>query len=175
VPDVIEPAKTSRASCRGCGRNIARGDLRFGESLPNAYGEGESMFWFHLTCAACMRPEKLEAALEHGPDGIPDRDQLQRTANEGIAHARLTRLVRAERAPSGSAHCRHCRELIGKGAWRIALQVFEDGRMQPIGTIHAECAADYFGTADILNRIRQLTEGLSHADLAEIAERVQAR
>jgi hypothetical protein len=52
--------------------------LRFGEALPSAYGEGESLFWFHLPCAACMRPEKVLAALEAGAagDDVPERDWL---------------------------------------------------------------------------------------------------
>ena len=33
--------------CRGCGRPIARGELRFGERLPNAFAEGEMTVWFH--------------------------------------------------------------------------------------------------------------------------------
>jgi hypothetical protein len=55
-----------------------------------------------------------------------------------------------------------------KGAPRLALQVFEDGRMNHIGTIHVECAGAYFGTANILDRILRLSDGLSQADLSEL-------
>lgn len=162
VPDRIEPAKSGRAGCRGCGRAISRGELRFGEALPNLFGEGESTFWYHLVCAACMRPEKLGPLLDM-PAGepLPEAAWLRRTVSLGLAHRRLPRLARAERAPSGSAHCRQCRESIGKGSWRLALQMFEEGRMQPIGTIHVQCAGAYFGTSDILDRIERLTEGLT--------------
>ena len=39
---VIEPASSGRAKCRGCGRAIAKGELRLGERLPNPFtDEGE--------------------------------------------------------------------------------------------------------------------------------------
>jgi hypothetical protein len=174
VPDVIETAKSARASCRGCGRRIDRGDLRFGESLPNAYAEGESLFWFHLVCAACMRPDKFGAALATCCQPIPESDWLTQAVGDGLAHEQLSRLARAERAPSGNAHCRQCRELVSKGSWRLALQIFEEGRMQPIGTIHAECAEAYFGTSDILDRVQRLTDGLTSAELNEVARCIRA-
>jgi hypothetical protein len=170
VPDCIEPAKSGRASCRGCARNIARGELRFGESLPNLFAEGETRVWFHLACAACMRPEKLGPVLEMGGQSLPEQEWLQHTIAMGLAHPRLQRLLHAERAPSGVAHCRQCRELIAKGSWRLALQMFEEGRMRPIGTIHMQCTSAYFGTADILDRIARLTEGLSPTELADIGQ-----
>jgi hypothetical protein len=168
VSDVLEVAKTGRAKCRGCGRNIAGGELRFGESLPNPYAEGDTQYWFHLTCAACMRPDKLGPALERSGAEIPERDWLRQTAEVGMTYERLPRLARAERATVGRAHCRLCHELIHKGSWRLALQVFEDGRMNHIGTIHVECAEAYLGTADILDRILRLTDGLNQSDLSEL-------
>lgn len=175
MPDVIETAKSGRANCRGCGRNIARGDLRFGESLPNPYAEGESLFWFHLVCAACMRPEKFGPALDTCDQPIPEPEWLRQAVSVGLAHPRLPRLVRAERAPSGSAHCRQCRELVSKGSWRLALQLFEEGRMQPIGTIHAQCAEAYLGTTDISDRLARLTDGLDPAELTEIERLIRGQ
>jgi hypothetical protein len=168
VADVLELASSGRAKCRGCGRAIAKGELRFGESLPNAYAEGEALYWFHPVCAACMRPEKLGALLGAFEGNIEDREWLRRTADFGAAHRRLQRLVRAERASSGRAHCRQCRDLIAKGVFRVALQMFEEGRMSPIGYIHVGCAEPYFGTRDILDRVRRLTPELSEEELAEI-------
>ena len=67
VPHVIEHASSGRAKCRGCGRPIAKGELRFGERQPNAFGEGEMTLWFHVTCAAYARPESfLEIAATAG-------------------------------------------------------------------------------------------------------------
>lgn len=168
MSDAIEPAKSGRSNCRGCGRKISKSELRFGESLENPYAEGEALVWYHVVCAACMRPEKFGPALDGYAQPIAETDWLRATIRAGLAHPRLTRLVRAERAPSGSAHCRQCRELVPKGSWRLALQMFEEGRMQPIGTIHVQCAPAYFGTMEIRDRLVRLTEALSPTDLAEI-------
>jgi hypothetical protein len=99
---------------------------------------------------------------------VGERTWLTETARFGIEHHRLPRLRRAERASSGRAHCRSCRELIAKGDWRFALQMFEEGRPTPIGTIHACCAQAYFGTAKVLERARRLTPDLSASDLADL-------
>src|SRR5947207_3050798 len=65
MPHVMEPATSARATCRGCNQKIAKGELRFGERQPNAFGEGEMTLWFHLACAAYKRPEAfLEVARE---------------------------------------------------------------------------------------------------------------
>lgn len=170
VPDSIQAAPTGRAKCRGCGNAITKGELRFGEIGPNSYGEGEATSWFHLSCGALMRPEKFLPSLETASDTIEERDWLEAQARFGIEHRRLPRLVRAERASSGRAHCRSCRELIAKGDWRFALQLFEDGRSSPMGTIHASCAEAYLGTADILARARRLTPDLNDQDAAELTK-----
>jgi hypothetical protein len=168
VPDSIQPAPTGRAKCRGCGSAIAKGELRFGEVGPNSFGEGEATSWFHLSCSALMRPEKLSPVLQQTSDPLPERPWLEETARVGLEHHRLPRLTRAERASSGRAHCRSCRELIAKGDWRFVLQMFEDGRANPIGTIHASCAEAYFGTADVAARAVRLTPGLSEADADDL-------
>jgi hypothetical protein len=168
LPDVIEPALSARAKCRGCAASIAKGELRFGEALPNPFGEGDATYWFHLACGACMRPEKFGPALEARAEATPDADWLKRAVEVGLAHRRLPRLVRVERAPSGRATCRSCREVIDKGAFRAALQMFEDGRFSPIGSIHVECSKGYFDTADILDRMRKLTPSLTDADAEEV-------
>jgi Poly(ADP-ribose) polymerase and DNA-Ligase Zn-finger region len=168
VPDSIQAAPSGRAKCRGCGDAIAKGELRFGETGPNAFGEGEATSWFHLACAALMRPEKLEPVLASTAEELPERAWLVETARFGLEHRRLPRLVRGERASSGRAHCRSCRELIAKGEWRFALQMFEEGRPNPIGTIHASCAEAYFGTLDILPRVLRLTPKLSQPDIDEL-------
>lgn len=168
VTDVIQTASTGRSKCRGCGTAIAKGSLRFGEALPNAYGEGEAMYWFHLSCAAAMRPDKFLPVLESSSEIVENRSELRELAQNGMTHPRLARLVRAERAPSGRAHCRSCRETIEKGEWRLALHLFEDGRFAPIGSIHLQCAEAYLGTADIVDRLARANEAPSAAELEEI-------
>jgi hypothetical protein len=169
VPDLISPAASGRAKCRGCGRNIANGSLRFGEAAPNPYAGGETHVWFHLSCAALMRPDKFLPVLKASSDIHEDRAWLEQTASFGIEHPRLPRLLRAERASSGRATCRSCRELIAKGDWRFSLQMFEEGRPTPIGNIHAGCADAYFGVVEsVLERATRLAPGLEESELNDL-------
>jgi hypothetical protein len=115
-----------------------------------------------------MRPEKLLPVLEATTEPVPERDWLLTAAREGIEHPRLQRLTRAERASSGRATCRSCRELIAKGDWRFALQMFEEGRPNSIGTIHVSCTEAYFGTRDVLERAHRLSPELATGDLVEL-------
>jgi len=168
MASVIERASTGRAKCRACGQAIAKGEQRFGEALPNAYGEGESLFWFHLRCAACCRPDSLLAVLDQSQAASAESAELRTLARDGVAQPRLSRILRAERASSGRARCRHCRELIEQGVWRMALQMFEEGRFNSIGTIHASCAVHYFGTEPALQRLTLPNNQLGSDDLAEV-------
>ena len=168
MPSVIERASTGRAKCRACGSAIAKGDERFGEALPNAYGEGEALFWFHLGCAACARAESFLPVLEQSQAEPAQREQLELLAQGGVAQPRLCRIAKAERASSGRARCRHCRELIEQGAWRIALQMFEEGRFNSIGTIHATCAVHYFGAEPSLERFTLPSNQLDADELSEV-------
>ena len=60
---VFEPAATGRSKCRGCGERIAAGELRFGETMPNPFADGETTLWFHPECGAYKRPEPFLEAL----------------------------------------------------------------------------------------------------------------
>jgi hypothetical protein len=175
MPHVIEPAATGRAKCRGCGQKIGGGELRFGESLPNPFAEGETLHWFHLECGAMKRPEPFLEALSARPEGesLPDSERLLALAREGGEHPRLARVNGAERDPSGRAQCRHCRERIEKGAWRIALVFWEDGRFSPAGSIHPACAFGYFGTREVAKQLVRFSPGLTGADLEEIQAELQ--
>jgi hypothetical protein len=87
----------------------------------------------------------------------------------GVEHPRLARITGGERDPSGRAQCRHCKQKIDKGAWRIALVFWEDGRFSPAGSLHVPCAAGYFETTDdVVARITRFSPGLSAADTQEI-------
>jgi hypothetical protein len=181
VAHVIEPATSGRAKCRSCDRPIAKGELRFGERQPNAFGDGEMTLWFHLPCGAYSRPEPFLEAQNAAPaeaqNAAPAEAQqtdLADAARFGIAHRRVPRLHGAERAASGRAQCRSCREPIAKGEWRLALVFFEEYRFNPGGYIHARCARAYFETVDLLDRIRQFSPELEAAELAEVAAALAA-
>jgi hypothetical protein len=168
MPHVIEPAPTGRAKCRGCGEKIGAGELRFGESLPNPFAEGEAFQWSHLECGAMKRPESFLEAIGAASEPPPDKERLEALARQGVEHPRVARVNGAERDPSGRAQCRHCKQKIEKGAWRIALVFFEDGRFTPAGSLHVPCAGPYFETTDILPRLKRFSTRLADAELGEI-------
>jgi hypothetical protein len=174
---VIEHAPTGRAKCRGCDTKVDKGALRFGERRPNAFGEGEMTLWFHLPCAAYKRPEPFLEMLELlGGDEAGDlaagdlsaARALKPAAEFGIANRRVPRIDSVDRAPTGRARCRSCRELIEKDCWRIGLVFFEEDRFQPSGFIHASCAEAYFGTTDLLERLRHFNPALEAGDIRAI-------
>jgi len=173
MPHLIQPASSARSKCRGCGERIAAGQLRFGETLPNPFADGEMTQWFHLDCAAYKRPEPLLATLEAREEPLDDAERLVTEAKRGIAHRRLPRISGAERSPSGRAQCRSCRTTIDKGAWRIPLVFFEEGRFEAAGSIHVRCAEAYFETADVLPRLKHFARSLSDDDLRELQAELQ--
>jgi Poly(ADP-ribose) polymerase and DNA-Ligase Zn-finger region len=172
MPHVIERATTGRAKCRVCGASIAKDSLRVGEAVPNLFADtegAEAIHWYHPDCAAYRRPEAFLQAVEGSDLALPEREILVALAAEGVAHHRLPRLDRAERAPTARATCRACRVAIPKDAWRIALLFWQDGRFAPAGFVHATCAAAYFETAEILDRLRHFTPALTDADVETLA------
>jgi hypothetical protein len=176
---VLEHASSGRAKCRGCDRKIAKGELRFGEKAPNAFGEGEMTLWFHLPCAAYKRPEPFLELLggveaeEVSADETSAAHALKPAAEFGVAHRRLPRLDKVDRAPTARATCRHCREPLEKDSWRVGLVFFEEYRFQPSGFIHARCAKEYFGTTDLLERILHFNPALTPAELEAIGNALE--
>jgi hypothetical protein len=165
---VFEPAPTGRARCRGCEQPIAKGELRFGERIPNPFGEGEATLLFHPLCAAYRRPEVVLEALESSPEGV-DREALARVARATSAHRRLPRILGAERAKSSQAKCRHCHQPIERGTWRIRLVFYEEGRFVPSGTVHLDCRDGYFEGHDAVDAILHFSAALPDDERAELA------
>jgi hypothetical protein len=165
---VFEPAASGRAKCRGCAQPIARGELRFGERLPNPFAEGEMTVWFHPRCAAYKRPEPFLEALGATLAEVPEREALERAARASLAHRRLPRINGAERSPSGQAACRSCRQPIARGDWRIRLVFYEDGRFEPGGFVHLGCREAYFETGDVLEQVLHFSPSLGDAEREEL-------
>jgi hypothetical protein len=171
MPHILEPAKTGRAKCRGCGQPIAAGLMRFGERVPNPFADeegGETTHWMHVPCAAYMRPDPFLQLLAETSPTIEHRDALERDARLGLTYRRLSRATTVARAPSGRAVCRHCKETILKDAWRIALMYYEEGRFAPSGFIHLTCAAPYLETTDLIGRLKHFSPELKDADWVEV-------
>ena len=164
----FETAPSGRAKCRGCGEAIAKGEIRFGERLPNPYGDGVMTLWFHPRCGMYKRPEPFLEALGEAGVSLENGPELEKLANVGIAHRRLPRLNGAERSPTGRARCRSCREMIPKESWRFSLVYYDQGRFEPSGFIHARCSQEYFETTDVIDRVRHLT-ALSDEDHQDLA------
>ena len=164
MPHVIEPAASGRAKCRGCGSILAKGEWRFGEKLPNPFGEGEVTHWFHPACAAYKRAEALAATLADAPAELPGRADLDRMAAATLALPRLARIDGAERAPSSQARCRQCKEPIEKGAWRIRLVFHEEGTFSPGGFLHLGCRTPYFETDAVLAPVLHFSHALAEAE-----------
>lgn len=161
VPHIFEPASSGRAKCRGCGRAIAKDELRFGERLPNPFAEGEMTLWFHPLCAAYKRPEAVLQGLGEATEPVPDAAALEQAARANSAHRRLSRIDGAERAPSSQAKCRACKAKIEKGSWRIRLVYFEEGRFTPGGFIHLGCRQAHFEGHDALAPMLHFSSSLS--------------
>jgi Poly(ADP-ribose) polymerase and DNA-Ligase Zn-finger region len=143
----IEIALSGRASCRGCKKTLAKGELRFGEEFQNPYSEDGSMgyrYW-HLACAATKLANELRQALAaFDADGgaVPDREALDALVS---SHLR-PEMPHAERAPNGRAHCKGCDEAVKKGDLRVAFERVFEGPMGPqkgAAYVHARCVIRY--------------------------------
>lgn len=184
MPHHVEVAPSGRAKCRACKKAIGKGELRLGVAVPNAFGEGESLHWFHLLCGSERRSKELLEALDAPADGlanaevvqVPEDEEatLRRRAKIGVDHPRWTRPARAERATTGRAKCRHCREAIAEGTVRIQLEFVEDGMINPAGFLHPACASSYLGTTEfILERLTRSSE-LSPEELTQLEQGLKA-
>jgi len=175
MPHVIEAASSARSKCRGCGQQIARGELRFGERLPNPFADGDMTLWFHVACAAYKRPEPLLQTLPETSEDLPDRERLEQIATASLTHRRLSRIDGAERSASGQARCRHCKERIEKDAWRIRLVYFEEGMFSPGGFIHAACGSAYFENHDFCEHVLHFSRSLSDEERKDFLAVTKAR
>ena len=173
MPHVIEPAASARAKCRGCDQKIDQGELRFGERQPNAFGEGEMTLWFHVRCAAFKRPEPfLEVARASAEPAVT---ALIPIAENGIAHRRLPRVNGAERAKTGRASLPELPRAHRVRNVARRAHVLRGVSLRAFGFIHAACAADYFETIEILDRVEQFSPGLGRDDLDDLGRALRAK
>lgn len=175
MPHVFELAASGRSKCRGCKQTLPKGELRFGERLPNPFGDGEVTHWFHPQCAAYKRPDAVLEALGDSAQPAGDRESLERIARAGIENERLPRIDGAERSPSGQARCRSCHEPIERGTWRIRLVFHQEGSFSPGGFVHLACGPAYFQTRDLLEPLMRFSGTLTDEDRLELRNTADLR
>jgi hypothetical protein len=148
MANVIEEAKSGRASCRTCKKAIAKGELRFGEEAPNAFGDAPSMRWHHLTCAAEKLPAELKATLDTYPGPVANRAELDKLMADSLAKGRAKPggFPYADKAPTGRARCIQCSQPIDKDTVRVAIErEIDTGAMvtKGAGYMHPGCVVAY--------------------------------
>jgi hypothetical protein len=159
----IEVASTGRATCRGCRKAIAKGELRFGEE-HGAFGfDGNMTLWYHLACAALKRPEQLRPVLAKYKKPIPDRESIEASFAGAVTANRTSKLLSVDRAPTGRAKCQHCKRVIEKATLRAALLLDADPTMPGTGFLHLACAPT-FADADVTAHLKAKSKKLAKAD-----------
>ena len=146
--NVIEVAKSGRASCRTCRKAIAKGELRFGEEAPSAFGDEPTLRWHHLSCAAERLPAELKEVLDKHPGEVPDRAALEKIMAESLAggHAKPGGFPYADKAPTGRARCQQCQQNLAKDELRVAFErEIDTGAMvtRGAGYLHPACVGAY--------------------------------
>jgi hypothetical protein len=181
MANVIEEAKSGRASCRTCKKAIAKGELRFGEEAANAFGDAPSMRWHHLMCAAEKLPAELKATLDAHPDPVPTRAELDQAMSDSLAKGRGKPggFPYADKAPTGRARCIQCQQAIDKDSIRVAVErEIETGTMvqKAARYMHPACVAANLETTgeakDVLIEGVRANSRLSPEDLASAISQV---
>jgi hypothetical protein len=159
MANVIEEAKSGRASCRTCKKPIAKGELRLGVETQTQFSDTPSMQWHHVLCAAQKLPAELKEALDAYAGSVPNRAELDQAMEDAIKKggAKPGGFPYVDRAPTGRAKCMQCGELIEKSAFRVAVErEIDTGAMvtRGAGYLHPKCVAEnleaHGGTVDEL-------------------------
>ncbi len=146
MANVIEEAKSGRASCRTCKKTIAKGELRLGVEQMTQFSDTPSMQWHHLLCAAGKLPGELKGALAGYEGDVPNRADIDKAMTDSIksGKAKPGAFPYIDKAPTGRAKCMQCDETIEKDSWRVAvereLEVNGFMRKSP-GYMHPKCVA----------------------------------
>jgi hypothetical protein len=108
MANVIEEAKSGRASCRTCKKAIAKGELRFGHEVMTQFSSDPTLQWHHLLCAATKLPVELKAALDAFSGTVPNRDELDKAMAAAVRKgaAKPGGYPHADKAPTGRAGVR---------------------------------------------------------------------
>jgi poly [ADP-ribose] polymerase len=146
MANVIEEAKSGRASCRTCKKTIAKGELRLGVETQTQFSDTPSLAWHHVLCAAAKLPVELRAALAEYPGEVANRAELERAMEEAVkkGSAKPAGFPYVDRAPTGRAKCMQCEQPIEKATFRVAVErELEIGgnATRGAGYLHPRCVA----------------------------------
>jgi ribosomal protein L37AE/L43A len=183
MANLIEEAKSGRASCRTCKQAIAKGELRFGVETMTQFSDTPSMQWHHLRCAAGKLPAELKEALAAWDGDVPNRAEIDQAMEDAIKKggAKPGGFPYVDRAPTGRAKCMQCEEAIEKGTYRVAVEREVDTgafTTRGAGYLHPACVAE--NLENVGGSVEDLVEGLRknsripEADLAGVISEVQA-
>lgn len=147
MANVIEEAKSGRASCRTCKKAIAKGELRLGVETVTQFSDTPSMQWHHLLCAAGKLPGELKEAMAAFDGDIPNKPELEKAMDDAIKKggAKPGGFPYVDKAPTGRAKCMQCEEAIEKGTWRVAVEREVDTgsfTTRGAGYLHPKCVAE---------------------------------
>lgn len=166
----LEVAPSGRATCKTCGKSIAKGELRLGEEYESQFGsEGVAIRWHHLPCGAKKVPAVLKAAMDAYSGDIPNRAELEAAMSAPAKPSKgaSAALPNADRAPTGRAKCIHCGAAIEKRAVRIAVEREVDTGAfvtKGAGYLHPACAEAWAeiaweaGLDDLIAQVQANTE-----------------
>jgi hypothetical protein len=173
MDNVIETAKSARASCRTCRAKIEKGALRFGEAVENQFSPdgGLALRWHHLACAAKSIPAKVKPVLDVYAGEIGDRAEIEAMLAAGGKASAERAFPYAERAPSGRSRCLQCGEAIAKDEWRVAIErEIDTGAFTRSGAgyLHPRCVDAHAG--DIWEVVKE-NSGLDDAEIEKMRAR----
>ena len=181
---MIEVAKSGRAACRTCKKNIAKDELRFGEEFANQFStSGEPSYrWHHLACAATKLAPELKSALDAYSGPVPDRADLDKAMAAGLAKAgsKPAGFPYVDKAPTGRAKCMQCDTAIDKGGFRVAIEREVDTGTfvtRGPGYMHPKCVAaqleDAGGDMEELVSGLRTNSKLTAAEVEQVVDEVE--
>ncbi|MFX1516120.1 MAG: hypothetical protein ACFFC6_07420 [Promethearchaeota archaeon] len=165
---IIEPAKSGRATCRGCREKILKGDYRVGIPYQFTRSDGETISSYGYYHPECTPKDKLEIVFEVLENstliGSVDKEKITEFLKQSQKKVESPQASSSPRKPffelskSSRGVCRVCEKKIEKGIFRVAepTQVeLDDGRkFFSHKFFHVECYLD------TLSEVESIFQGL---------------
>jgi hypothetical protein len=163
MANVIEEAKSGRASCRTCKKTIGKGELRLGVEVQTQFSDTPSLAWHHVLCAAAKLPVELKEALAAYDGEVPNRAELDKAMDDAIRKggAKPAGFPYVDHAPTGRAKCMQCSEAIAKGSLRVAVEREVDTgsfATRSAGYLHPRCVAE--NLENVGGSLEELVDGV---------------